>query len=307
MYNKTASPPAQSESLKYQPAPNDPKKDDDDPTPRPLSRPLGLPNPPQPGDNVGQDGRTLRQKRDDFVNYEKHLERRQKMTKQISRPYFKDFSDMRFSKGKTFIAPERILKGEHALYFPNLRGKTLAGPKEDTTAILLGKVSVVSVLSSGWAENQVRTFCSKEENPQLHSILETETETAQLVEINHEPNFLKYWILRLFSYRLKSQKPSTQWPNYFIVRRGFFEPIRESLAIVNQRVGYVYLLDPQCRVRWAGSAVADASEKASLVKGLRRLLQEAKSSQEARIQPPAEAEGGPRNPDPLDVKPSPAA
>lgn len=211
------------------------------------------------------------------------------MTSQIARPYFKDFTDMKHSKGKTFIAPERILKSEHALYFPNLRGRTLNGVNKDTTDVLQGKVSVVSVFSSGWAENQVRTFCSKKDNPELHTLLSGKNNQekgpmseVQLVEINHEPNTLKYWILRLFAYRLRAQRSKEQWSNYFLVRRGFVEDVRESLAIMNQRVGYVYLLDARSRVRWAGSARADAKEKESLVKGLRRLIQEANAPKVAK-------------------------
>lgn len=205
------------------------------------------------------------------------------MKAQISRSYFRDFNEMKHHKGKAFIAPERAFRAEHALYFPNLHGRTLQGEETDTTKALAGRVSVVSILSSGWAENQVATWCSEKQNPDLHALLDKDgakggVEKAQLVEINHEPNFLKYWILRLFSYRLKAQRLREHWGRYFVVRKGFDEFVRESVGIVNQKVGYVYLLDPQCKIRWAGNALAQDDEKASMVKNLERLLEEARDA-----------------------------
>src|SRR5436305_6023844 len=44
--------------------------------PQPLARPLGLPYPPEPGQNSPIDRRTVSEKRADFSNYEKALERR---------------------------------------------------------------------------------------------------------------------------------------------------------------------------------------------------------------------------------------
>lgn len=249
-----------------------------------------MPNPPQPGQNMGKDKRTLRQRRDDFHNYEKHLERRAKMTQQLSKPYFRDWSNMRFHKGKVFVAPERLFRSDIAMWFPNFFGKTLRkglerkntddgyrGLGRDTCNVMRGKISVVSIVSNTWAENQVATFCSREANPELGNIMSEAADVVQRVEINNETNVLKWWLLQLFASSLRKTRNLEEQSLYFMVRRGVGEIIKEAIGLLNDKGGYVYLVDKECKIRWAGSAEATDEERESMVRGLKRLIQEARS------------------------------
>ncbi|RPB09702.1 hypothetical protein P167DRAFT_559984 [Morchella conica CCBAS932] len=230
-----------------------------------LARPIGLDHPPRPDENTGIDTRT---------------------TKQIFKPYFRDFSRLSAThKGKSFIAPPLLFRADKALFFPNLVGRTLqhpTDPLQSTTAALEGKVSVVSVFSSAWAEAQVRTFTSSLEEDAWDK--EEEGGCVQRVDINVETNPLKAWLVRVFVPRIRAGVEERGWGRYFLVQRGLEEEVRERMAYVNEKVGYVYLVDWDCRIRWAGSGRAGEEEKAALRRGVVKLREDWRSARKKDTQ-----------------------
>lgn len=161
----------------------------------------------------------------------------------------------------------------------------LSGVEGDTTDVVKGKVTIVKLISTDWADIQCESFVGKQQNKELWEYMEEPgvKETAQLVEINIEPNPLKYWLVRLFMGRLRRLKGEAQWKRYFLVKDGFDDDIKDALGVWNGMIGYVYLLDPQCKVRWAGNGDAREDERENVVKCLRRLVDEARGVQRTKV------------------------
>lgn len=140
----------------------------------------------------------------------------------------------------------------------------------------MGKASVVSIYSSQWAEHQAQSFTSKEANPALSEVADKSDGVAQIVNINYEDNAGKAWLVKMFRGSLRKKFAENDWDKYFLVRRGITDDIRESIGLLNGKVGYTYLVDHHCRIRWAGSGTAHPEENASLANGLGRLVAEIK-------------------------------
>jgi ATPase complex subunit ATP10 len=177
------------------------------------------------------------------------------------------------NRGKFYLANERLYRKDVSLYFPNLVGRNLARSLKDTTSVLKGKISVVTIFSRKWAEDQAQTFVSEKENPELLQAIQESGGAAQLIEINHEEFRMSSAMLWLFEWNMKRNRSTEQQDRYFIMR-GLPQTVKDSIGIMNDKIGYVFLLDRNCKIRWSACADALDSEKDSLVKGIQKLLVE---------------------------------
>ena len=188
---------------------------------------------------------------------------------------------MQYHKGKTFIAPSKLFRGERALYFPNLHGRTLAQrTATDTTPVLQDRISIVSIFSSTWAVRQTASFAGDVQNPELGDVIRGGEGMVQKVDINVEDDALKAWLVQCFFPFLRRRMSRESHGRYFLVRKGLSSEIAKAIGFLNGKVGYVYLLDRACRIRWAGSGVAQPEERHRLANGTKRLLDEWRKEKE---------------------------
>ena len=136
--------------------------------------------------------------------------------------------------------------------------------------LLKRRVSVVAIYSRTWAERQVETFLDEE----VKSIIRNSDGRAQLLELNIEEGRLFRGILWALRGNIR-EKRKEAWQRYLLLS-GIKDNAREILGLMNHKAGYVYLVDEEGKIRWAGSGDALPAEKEALISGLRRLIVERK-------------------------------
>ncbi|KAI0278078.1 ATP10 protein-domain-containing protein [Russula aff. rugulosa BPL654] len=220
----------------------------------PLRRPLGVVDVPT------TKTRTLSERSADFLNQEKQLEKRRHLVKEASTGYFYDLHMIRIHGGKTWMAPNVLIREDKALYFPNIAGSRLdSGVKAHTTHMCAGKVSVIAMLSTKISELHAESF-TKSLNGlyRKHSIY-------QYIQINLQENILKSILVSIFLSSLRSKIPPEQHTRYLVSRQNM-EYVREPLGMTNSRIGYVYLVDENLKIRWAACADAKDEEEEALIR-----------------------------------------
>ncbi|OSX60897.1 hypothetical protein POSPLADRAFT_1047219 [Postia placenta MAD-698-R-SB12] len=207
-----------------------------------------LQRPPGVRERPTTERKTWAQTRDELMDQEKRMEKRRHLVKEATKGYFTDLNATRRHGGKTWIAPKVMIREDKALYFPDISGTTLSSKAEvHTTSLCTGKVSVIAMLSTRVSEFQTANF-TKPTHGEFAS-----HPSYQYIQINLQENLLKSLLVSLFTAGIRRSIPNELWDTYLVSSQNM-DYLRDDLGMTNRHVGYVYLVDEQCRVRWAGCA-----------------------------------------------------
>lgn len=131
----------------------------------------------------------------------------------------------------------------------------MAGGTKHTTDMFAGKVTLVTILNTRISEEHVNSFVE----PVLNDW--EGTPNFQYLQINHQANVLKSMLLSFVVSSLRRSMSENRWPSYLISSGEWSDlDITGPLGIENKLLGYVYLVDADCKVRWAGNGEATPEE-----------------------------------------------
>lgn len=117
-----------------------------------LSFALGVPTPPSATKP------TWSERREKLISHDHRMASRKAIVKEATRGYFHDFHAIKSHGGKTWRAPNTLIKDDRALWFPRVEGTRLSDKnKVNTVDMLRGKVSIIALLGSKISEEHTRS------------------------------------------------------------------------------------------------------------------------------------------------------
>ncbi|KAF7763559.1 hypothetical protein Agabi119p4_8096 [Agaricus bisporus var. burnettii] len=218
----------------------------------PLNRPLGVRERP----TTLAKSTTARIK--ELMHTDALMEQRRHLVKEASVGYFHDVNMTRKHGGKTWIAPQVLIREDKALYLPNIAGKVLSdGSTKHTTEMCFGKTTILAMLNTKVSEINVKGFIDPTHARYASHPL------YQCVQVNLQENLLKSFLVNLFLRSLRRVTPKELHSTYLVSSQNM-EYVRDALGMTNARVGYVYLIDENLKIRWGGCADATKEETLAL-------------------------------------------
>lgn len=98
----------------------------------------------------------------------------------------------------------------------------------------------------------------------------------RFIQINVQENMMKALLVSFYTASLR-KAINKELHAYYLLSTQNLEYVKEPLGMVNKHIGYVYVVDKDLKVRWAGGGLASEEEAKSMENCVRVLLDRNKS------------------------------
>ncbi|KAG0249847.1 Mitochondrial ATPase complex subunit atp10 [Actinomortierella ambigua] len=215
----------------------------------------------------------MKHKVNDWTDQEKNLQKRKELLTDFQAGYFSEFSEINRTGAKLWFASPAMMTAEKALYMPNIVGTSLKTSETVELADLLkGKISLVSISGTRFGEEQTETFVK----PFLERWPAGKPGSkVQLVELNIQENPLKAGLVRVMVPFVRKTIPEERHANYLLHYKSI-KHLKDPLCMQNSYLGYVFLVDGNCKIRWGAHGKGTEAEIHTLLDSVQKLSERGK-------------------------------
>ncbi|KAF9573295.1 hypothetical protein EC968_008835 [Mortierella alpina] len=210
----------------------------------------------------------MKSKVHDWTDKDKNLEKRKELLTDFQSGYFAEFSELSRSGSKLWKATAGMVNADKALYMPNIIGTSLKTSEPvELVDILKGKISLIAISGTRFGEEQIETFMTPFLKQWPMGVRDTK---VQLVELNIQENPLKAGLVRMMVPFVKKTIPENRHANYILHYKSI-KHLRDPLSMQNSYLGYVFLVDSNCKIRWGAHGAGTEEEIKTLLDSVQRL------------------------------------
>ncbi|KAJ1987106.1 Mitochondrial ATPase complex subunit atp10 [Dimargaris cristalligena] len=253
-------------------------------------QPLGQPDPPQPLE-VKSPFQTLVARLKSSWDQDATLERRKYLVDKFQRPHYQYMTELKRLGGKLFAAPTALVPADQAKYLPNLAVRDGHGKRAELKDLAQGKVSLVSFEFVLYAKQQVDGFAGPFRDrfggsvsapttgaPTPAAAADATPATVGDARVQHLrvhviENALKAAVLRPFL-RSMARHVTPDDRARFLFHFRPIDRIKDELFMDNMAMGWVFLVDPQWRIRWYANGEPKPEEVERLLAMTSQLVKE---------------------------------
>ncbi|KAF9093736.1 Mitochondrial ATPase complex subunit atp10 [Mortierella sp. AD031] len=213
----------------------------------------------------------MKSKVHDWTDEKKNLEKRKELLHDFQSGYFAEFSELSKTGSKLWKATPSMINAEKALYMPNIIGTSLKTSEPvELVDLLRGKISLVAVSGTRFGEEHIESYMTPFLKRWPMTGAGSNSSKVQLVELNIQENPLKAGLVRMMVPFVKKTIPEERHANYVLHYKSI-KHLKDPLSMQNSYLGYVFLVDSNCKIRWGAHGPATEAEVKTLLESVQKL------------------------------------